>query len=829
VRLQSKILLLLIPLTVLPLVALGWVAYGELQRTSQQNVLDGLQGTLDHIRESFGTLEGTAAANLGLFAKASLVHEYLNASARQRTSAPLQDSVLRLFSTFQEAFPAYFEIRLLLPDGHEAIRRTTRSIDNLTQEEAESPLFKALSASGDLAYHAVLPNPDTGELALFVSRAIMLQDPSFDATPNAPTLRGYLVVSVDLSALAAQIETTRIGRSGYLVATDETDAIMYQPKDLSLPSRLPLHLHDIPESAADPLTVVTAKVGGVPSYVHAVHLVPGFHLLAVLPEPELTAISRKLALIVGAIMLVAIAVTTVCVYLLLNKLVIRPIRQLGSMTEQIGRGELHVDAAPFAGDEIGELGNAFRAMAANLRRSHEQIRYTAYHDNLTGLPNRALFRDYLSRVIDDTRRHQRQFALLFLDIDDFKRVNDTLGHQAGDRLLQNVTQRLSHCLRGADYLARMDSPCETDRLLARLGGDEFVVLLPEVGDVQAPSALAKRLIEVLSETISVDEHEFFISASIGITLFPSDASTADDLIKNADIAMYHAKEHGKNQYRYYLESMNVVARERVEMESMLRKAVENDELCLRYQPQIDAASGQVCGIEALLRWQHPQHGLVRPEMFLAVAEKTGLILGIGAWVIDEACRQIKEWKSAGVTVPMVSVNISEVQFERQEVPRLIRAALERHDIEPRQFGVEITEDAIMAQPERTVQDLAAIRRLDVGIALDDFGTGYSSFAYLHRFPIDTLKIDVTFVRELGNESANTEIVAAILAMAHTLKLRVVAEGIEYPRQYTLLSECGCNALQGRLLSDPLSADQMLELLANDELNWALAAGNLHFA
>ncbi|MEA2080107.1 MAG: EAL domain-containing protein, partial [Pseudomonadota bacterium] len=411
------------------------------------------------------------------------------------------------------------------------------------------------------------------------------------------------------------------------------------------------------------------------------------------------------------------------------------------------------------------------------------------------------------------RRNQKQFALLFLDIDDFKRINDTLGHETGDLLLQKITERLAKCLRDTDYVARMGGFDDPDEFLARLGGDEFIILLPDISDQHAPGALAHRLIEALSQPVSMSDHEFYVSASIGITLYPADGKQGNELVKNADVAMYHAKDLGKNNYQYYLESMNTLAHERLALENKLRRALENDELCLYYQPQVDATSARVVGVEALLRWFDPDHGLIPPDTFIPVAENSGLILPIGEWVIKEACRQNKAWQKAGLEKIVVSVNVSGTQFARQNVPDVIDAALRESRLDPRYLEAEITESVIMSQPDRAVEQLSALKDLGVGIALDDFGTGYSSFSYLHRFPIDTLKIDRSFISDICKITEHAEIVAAIIAMSHILKLRVIAEGVEEEQQLHLLADKDCDVIQGYLISRPLPADEITQLLA----------------
>jgi predicted signal transduction protein with EAL and GGDEF domain len=379
---------------------------------------------------------------------------------------------------------------------------------------------------------------------------------------------------------------------------------------------------------------------------------------------------------------------------------------------------------------------------------------------------------------------------------------------------------LSNCLRQADYVAHLDNTGSPDEMLARLGGDEFVILMPDINGSHAPSKLADRLLAIMSEPFKLEDHEFYIGASIGITMYPMDGKDAETLTKNADIAMYHAKEQGKNDYQFYMQSMNVLAHERLALENKLRNALKNDELSLFYQPQVDTRSGEIVGLEALIRWENPNEGRIPPGVFIPVAEETGLILSIGEWVINEACRQSHAWQKEGLPVVPVSVNVSGQQFGKQDIGKIISRALLRNKIPASQLEVEITESAIMESPDRAVKDLQEIKELGVGIALDDFGTGYSSFSYLHSFPIDTLKIDRSFIQTIGSSLESSELVAAIIAMAHILHLRVVAEGIETEEQLDVLTRRDCDVIQGFLFQAPVPADQIPALLRQRSLKTA---------
>ena len=820
-KLRTKILLLLIPLIVVPMLAMGWVAYSELNKKSEQNAFAEMRASIDHIAGHLKLKVETAVANIELFANHTLIKKYILTGDEEERYTLLHGPTLRVLHSFQEAFPSYYEIRILLSDGYEDIRRTSLpSLDNLTEEEGQNPLFIALQQAGDSVSSLISRNPDNGKLALFVGKSLVLRDPAIDATGAPPTLRGYLALTIDLEELVSHVGNDVIGNTGYMLVTDQQGNALIQPESVTIEESV---LRNTLETiAARPYRDEPVKTvyNGQSAYVTGIPLLNNLHLLAVLPEQEITQIRNRLALSVITIMLVTILVAAGTLLLVLQHLVITPIHRLGVLASEIGRGNLDIESGLNSNDEIGKLATAFEAMSGSLRQSDEKIRYVAYHDTLTGLPNRAMFQEYLNHVIAHARRIRSQFALLFLDIDDFKRINDTLGHETGDRLLQEVTDRLSTCLRDADYVARMGGSDAPDEFLARLGGDEFIILLPDISGQHAPGALAHRLIEALSRPLLLEDHEFHISASIGITLYPTDGKKGHELVKNADVAMYHAKELGKNNYQYYLESMNTLAHERLALENKLRKALEKDELRLYYQPQLEASTGRIVGVEALLRWFDPDHGPIPPDTFIPIAENSGLIIPIGEWVIKEACRQAKAWQTAGVGKIVVSVNISAVQFARQNVPEVIHAALIESGLAPALLEAEITESVIMDQPERAVEQLSALKEQGISIALDDFGTGYSSFSYLHRFPIDTLKIDRSFISDICTETQHAEIVAAIIAMSHILKLRVVAEGIEDEDQLRLLTDKDCDLVQGFLFCRPLPANEIAQLLARSKVKTA---------
>lgn len=457
-------------------------------------------------------------------------------------------------------------------------------------------------------------------------------------------------------------------------------------------------------------------------------------------------------------------------------------------------------------------------MLEELRESHKKIRKLAYHDGLTGLPNRRLFNMYLDKTLARARREDSRFAVIFVDFDNFKLINDTVGHQAADKVLRELSDTLNQLIRSADVLAiysNRDALTDEapDSVLSRLGGDEFIILLPNTKDRHAPGVVAQRILDHLNKPMRIDQREVFVTASIGIATYPEDGGSGEILIRNADTAMYHAKQQGKAAYQYYSEAMNAASVERITLESGLRRALELEQLQLHYQPQIDVYSGRIIGAEALLRWEHPERGLISPATFIPLAEETGLILAIGEWVFKQACSQAVSWQRQGLPQIPVSVNVSGVQFSRQDICKVAQTVLDETGLSPSMLGIEITETAMMSVRDRAAELLTELRTIGVSLSLDDFGTGYSSLSYLKNFPINVLKIDRAFVNEMLSDSTTASITEAIISMAHMLSLRVVAEGVEEKEQVDLLERLGCDAVQGFYFSKAVPAEQFAILLA----------------
>ena len=490
---------------------------------------------------------------------------------------------------------------------------------------------------------------------------------------------------------------------------------------------------------------------------------------------------------------------------------IKPIKKLVQFAGQIAHGNYKVEIDINRTDELGDLVHAFRNMGSSLSKSTDEIRYLAYHDSLTDLPNSLALREYLKYTLSHAKRGELKLGVLFIDLDDFKRINDTLGHDIGDKLLVQVASRLKESVRSADMLSTGDIPDEKP-ILSRFGGDEFILVLFNIRESFDAAIVAKRILATLAQPFSLPGHDLVISASIGIALFPEDGDSVDNLLKNADMAMYHAKDSGKGLYQYFTREMNAGVRNKLKMESELRTALYKDELTLHYQPQVDIRTGKLYGAEALIRWQHPKRGVVAPQEFIPVAEKTGLINEIGQWVMQTACQDAARWNETYDDNYWVSVNISNVQFLRREMARVIYTILAETRLNPKCLQIEITETNLIYSEEQTAAALEALRNLGVMVFMDDFGTGFSSLSYLRSFPLDGVKIDSGFVRNIASNVNDLALTSAIIAMAHSLGLEVVAEGVETVAQLEQLQKQNCDICQGFLYSEPLPLEEFEAIL-----------------
>jgi diguanylate cyclase (GGDEF)-like protein len=806
-KLRTRLPLLVVPLIAGPLLLAGVLAFIALEQSAEQKSTDQSSALLSRLHSQLQLITDVATANIAIFADDPLVKSYLLTSDAEERYAVLQRPLQQKLASIQRVYPDYYEIRILQPDGFEDLRLQTRDQPNLTEDEADRPGFLAMRHAEQDTLVRIAINPDNQELALFVSRRISLINPAFESFSSPPTLRGYLSLTISLQSLLENLSPSPWPQGSILLS--DAEGSLLAASQGSDAERL-LAGYDLSQA----MTKLQSKSQielNTQAYQHYVQrLMEGLWLHLLVPEAILFKRSRDMGLIVLLICLVAIGISVPLLLVLIRNCFLRPVELLNRALAAIGKQQQLIQVPVQNEDELGELSRSFNRMSLDLHQSSEKIHNLAFRDSLTGLPNRLMFIKTLRREIEAARLREGRFALLFLDLDNFKHVNDTLGHPAGDQLLIKVTNIVESNLRGYDYLSRPVG-IEVDRDMARLGGDEFTLLLSHPDAEHLAGPVATRVIKALSEPIELDGTACYVGCSIGIAIYPNDGRTVEDLVKHADLAMYQAKAKGKNTFQFFSRAIAAYSQQRVHMDQRLHTAVETLDFQLHYQPVIDSRTMRVVSAEALIRWNDSELGQVSPDQFIPLAEENGLILPIGAWVMEEAARQLAAWKKAGLPPLRVAINVSSLQLGQPGFVRQLTQILSKYQLGADDLYVELTETALLQGREQVLENLYALRARGIQIALDDFGTGYSSLSYLQTLPIDILKIDRSFILNL-QEKNNGVILSAIITMAHSLGMKVVAEGVEDHDHLAFLLAEGCDLLQGYLFSTPRPAAEMERLI-----------------
>lgn len=660
----------------------------------------------------------------------------------------------------------------------------------------------------------------------YFKEAVRQKEPYISDVTWADTKRPIVVVGVPILSPSGEVERTvnltlrisenkllstmfreiELGAGGYAFLFDRNGRLLSHPDKSRIGedySTNPL-VEAVRSKVADTMQVTDAdgrKMDATYTFVSEVE----WGIVALVPDESIyesyLSFRQSLLLISGILLPPFIWLMAV-----FSKQIIKPIRKLYDAVDQVAKGNYETDLPHVSpNSEIGLLTNRFNDMLHTIRDAREQIKYQALHDPLTGLPNRILATDRIDQMLTHAERAGTKVAVAFLNLDRFKGINDSLGHSAGDLLLREVSDRIFGCLADGDTLSR-------------IGGDEFLVAIPDVGNVKEVLSVMQDVLDVLNVPFYLDGHELFLTASIGISFFPHDGEEVEELIKNADIAMHRAKEQGRNMCQLHTPAMNQDAAERLLLENNLRKALERREFCVYYQPKIDLKTGTWVGMEALVRWNHSQWGLVSPAKFIPVAEETGLIGPIGEWVLRTACLATKRWHEAGHAQLRVAVNLSGHQVHQPNLVETVQDILTETGLPPQFLELELTESILMQNTEVVIETLHRLRSMGIAISIDDFGTGYSSLAYLTRFPISGLKIDQSFVRRIDGHGDRIDgiIAKAVISLAHNLDLEVVAEGVETATQFEFLREEHCNLAQGYLFSRPIPAEDFEKLLTEAE-------------
>lgn len=680
----------------------------------------------------------------------NLVKYWHDSEHRQRALAELKD---------QGLLPPDLLFTVSITDRKGVIVDSTRPIKR--HDIANQDTFRS-QRDGETFFMGQPARGPTGDAPLEFSRRLTADDGAFD---------GVVIVAVGAAYFVSGYDAAKLGEHGVLgiVGTDgvmrvrRTGESEFSGDAIDYAAVIPVS--DAPDTEATPSI---SSWDGVARWISARELYgfPVAVLVGLSVDDQLAAAHREALTYLwgaGGASILVIVLTTL----------------LGRLSWQLAQSRLRESESKVA--------------------HAERVEYLAYHDGLTALPNRSLFSKLLGQSISEAHRYERGLAVAFLDLDRFKQINDTLGHEAGDQLLQEVAVRLTACVRKSD-------------VVARLGGDEFVVLLPELGDGKYAASVAQKILAAVAKPFTLIGHEFRITTSIGISTYPEDGLDEQTLTKNADIAMYQAKAEGKNNFQFYTEKLNTHSLGRLTLESSLRHALERNEFRLCYQAKVDIRSGRITGMEALLHWEHPDLGLVTPSQFIPVAEETGLIVPIGRWVLKTACAQNVAWQNAGVPPLNIAVNLTARQFFDERLLEDATAILSSTGMNPHLLEFEITESLLIRNVETTLRILTALRHLGIRIAIDDFGAGYSSLATLQRFPLDTIKIDRSFIQGIAGDPDDTGLADAVIAMGRNLSLTVVAQGVETSQQADFLRAHACDELQGFYFNRPLPPEEFTRLL-----------------
>jgi len=652
-----------------------------------------------------------------------------------------------------------------IADRHGTILESTRPLGAVSV--ADRGYFRG-QRDGDSIRVGHLPQGPTGDGRVPFTRRLNAANGDFD---------GAVIVAVDAAFFVSGYDASKLGEHGVLgvVGTDGIFRVrrsgdsMFSGDAINYSSLLPKP----DEADADPPVSLSSWDGARRwNSAREIYGFPLAILVGLAQDEQLAAVEKS-----SAVYLWRAAAGSLAIVLFTAL--------LGRMSWQLAQSRL-------------------RESESKLQHA-QRVEYLAYHDGLTGLPNRSMFSKLLSQRISEARRYDRELAVAFLDLDRFKQINDTLGHEAGDQLLQEVAARLQGCVRDSDTVAR-------------LGGDEFVVLLPELADGKLAATVAHKILGVLAKPFTLIGHEFRVTASIGISVYPQDGQDEQTLTKNADIAMYQAKAEGKNNFQFYSEKLNANSLERLTLESSLRHALERDEFRLYYQAKRDIRTGCIAGMEALLRWEHPDLGTVTPMQFIPIAEETGLIVPIGKWVLKTACMQSVAWQKEGLPPFGIAVNMTERQFLDESLLQDLASILKSTGMNPQLLELELTESLLIRDVEKTLRILTGLKSLGIRIAVDDFGTGYSSLATLQRFPLDTVKIDRSFIGDLVGPSEDSGLADAIISMGKSLSLTVIVQGVETKEQAEFLRAHACDELQGFYFNRPLPANQFAQLMRAQTAN-----------
>lgn len=807
-KLKTKLPLLLTSLVCIPLILLGAMAFVELKSAAEKSSVTQVTKYLEQVVAQTDRLVNTAQANVELIADDSLLHNYMLTENEDERYTLMQRPLLRKLKSIMKVFPQYYEMRVILPDGYEDLRLTSYFIANLRDEEEASELFISMGHDEKNEKVQFITNPDNDKFSLYVSKRVDIINKAVESFNAVPKVRGYFVITVSLDDIN-DVLLDSPWSGGRFIITEQSGAVVL-PYSAKTTADISSVYQALKQDVETPSSFTIHELDGENYYHTSMPLKQGLWLHALLPENILLQYSRDMTWLVTIMTLSTVAFAIPLLIFLSHFQIIRPLKKLHHAFLRLGSNTALIQVKTSGDDELNELGREFNRMSLKLFKSNEKIRELAFNDPLTGLPNRFMFTKHLNLSLESAKCDRGQLAVMFIDLDNFKHINDSLGHQSGDQLLHEIGDRLQRNLRSKDFCEHFS---DSD-MVARLGGDEFTVFLGELPSIETAEKVAKRILEIISLPILLGGKNYYISASIGIACYPQNGVTTQALIKNADIAMYHAKRKGKGGYQHFSDNLSRQNDEFSVIEQKMHEAVENEQFELYYQPIVDSNSHRIVSLEALIRWYDAEFGFIPPDKFIPLAEKNGLITVIGDWVIREACRQLKIWQDSGIVDIQLAINVSAIQLNNPKFAQQLYQSITESGIIPGTLYIELTETTIINGEQEIFVTLEWLRSKGIRIALDDFGTGYSSLSYLRNLPIDILKIDQSFIRDI-NDKNNNVILSAVIVMAHALGFKVVAEGVEERGHLAFLVKEGCDLLQGYMFSRPQTADDITRLLLKE--------------
>ena len=807
-RLKSKITFLILPVILLQIVVLIVPSFIFYQQYFSGKIKVQISDSIAQVQNSVRLQVKTMQADSLLFSKSKVLNRYLRTEDENIRFNLMHRPVLDEFTTFMDAHPEYIEISLLALDGYEEVALHNDAISNLSDEEQDTFYFKNIRESPFDVEMTPLINPDTKQWVLVLARKIFQKNVIEQSVSSKKQIKGYLIVKIDFDFLDHTSSSNSLLDHGFMIIHDSKGAPIVVKGTNKLTSDSLFKIFAAMTSNNE-LQITDWSLNGKEYIIGQKVMLNGLVGSFGWSRSELSPLLKKIGYTSLLNSLLVIIVSGVILFSVLNKQLINPILKLGIAAKKMGQGELWSFQSQ-SSDELGTLSDTIKEMGQSLFEQKQKIHEIAFTDSLTKLPNRRQFTDYLDQQYQSFKDERPDIALLFIDLDGFKQINDNYGHHAGDQLLVAVAKRLKKTLRTGDSVNY-----GADKLLARLGGDEFTVLLKNIRDRYAAEQVAQRILDAFTHTFSIDNREFLIGASIGIAVASENSESAVDLLRNADTAMYEAKKEGKNTYRFFSKTAALKSLRVIEMKEALRKAINHNELELAYQPQICTKTREMVSCEALVRWNQPGKGWIPPDVFIPIAEESGLILSLSRWVLLEACHQIKQWQLMGYPISTVWVNISCVQLAKEDMHKVIMDCLLESGLSAEFLAIEVTESSIMQGPD-SLRQLEKLQLDGIKVALDDFGTGYSSLSALRGLPIDKLKIDKSFITDLNSGVDGEAIVAAIIAMAHQLNLQVVAEGVETAEELDFLEQKEVEIIQGYYFSKPLLSDSFMERLQSSK-------------